>query len=136
MRIVATFPYLQVIHPVVGRLFQPVAEVELSHGAIHLRHLLFLDSGADISVIPASLGLALGLHREEQPTASVRSLVAERTLLSLVEIHLQLGNAAAVPVRVGWANDDNVPPLLGRLDAFEYFTFEFNHERRMVIVKQ
>ena len=40
-----------------------------------------------------------------------------------------------IPVRIGWSSDDNVP-LLGRLDVFEHYTFEFNHERRMVVVRQ
>jgi len=59
MSILAAFPYLQVTHPIVGRLFEPMVEVTLSYGELGLRHLMFLDSGADISLIPASLGLAL-----------------------------------------------------------------------------
>ena len=137
MSVIATFPYVQVAHPIVGRLFQPMVEATLSYGAISLRHLLFLDSGADISLIPESLGLALGLHREEQQRASVRGLVTERTDLHIVEVHLQIGKATRpVPIRVGWADSDDVPPLLGRLDVFDHYTFEFNHQRRMVVVKQ
>jgi len=32
--------------------------------------------------------------------------------------------------------DDDMPALLGRLDVFEHYTFELNHERRIVVVKQ
>jgi hypothetical protein len=98
--------------------------------------LLFLDSGADISLIPASLGLALGFNRIELQTTSVRGLMTERTGLCIVQIHLQIGDTSAVPIRVGWADSDDVSPLLGRLDIFDRYTFEFNHDRRMVVVKQ
>jgi len=135
MKVVAAFPYLQITHPIVGRLFQPMVEVTLSHGLARVRHLLFLDSGADLSLLPASLGLALGLSREAQPVASVRGLMRERTDLRVVEINLQIADSAPVPVRVGWGDDDNFSPLLGRLDVFDHFTFEFNHERRVVVVK-
>jgi hypothetical protein len=47
-----------------------------------------------------------------------------------------IGESTVVPIRAGWLEDDNVPPILGRLDVFDHFTFEFNHERRMVIVRQ
>ena len=136
MSIVAVFPYVQVTHPVVGHLFEPMVEVTLRYGESRLRHLLFLDSGADISLIPASLGLALGLRQEEQQTASIRGLITERTGLRIVEVYLQIGDAPEGPIRVGWASDDNVPSLLGRLDVFDYYTFEFNHSRRMVVVKR
>jgi hypothetical protein len=101
-----------------------------------LRHLMFLDSGADISLIPASVGLALGLLPEDSPTTSVRGFVAERAGLHIVELHLQIGDTVEWPFRVGLADNDNVPSLLGRLDVFDHYTFEFNHERRMVVVKQ
>ena len=92
MNIIAAFPYLQVSNPVVGRLFEPVVEITLIHGAKRLRHLLFLDSGADISLIPASLGAALGLSEEQQQNASVRSLMTERTPLHIVQVALQIGD--------------------------------------------
>ena len=136
MSVIASFPYLQVTHPLVGRIFEPVVEVTLSHGENRVHHLMFLDSGADISLIPASLGLALGLSQEGQQAASVRSLRTERTGLRMVGTYLQIGDSTAIPVRVGWADDDSVPALLGRLDIFDHYTFEFNHERRMVVVRR
>ena len=136
MAIIARFPFRQVVHPSVGRLVEPMVEVTLSRQTASLRLGMSLDSGADISLIPDSVGLALGLRPEAQPWTSVRGLTAGRIDLRIVEVHLQIGNAAAVPIRVGWASDDNAPPLLGRLDVFDHFTFEFNHELRMVIVRR
>jgi len=135
MSVIASFPFLQVTHPLVGRIFEPVIEVTLSHGENRVHHLMFLDSGADISLIPASLGLALGLSQEGQRAASVRSLRTERTGLRIVEVYLQIGDSTAIPIRVGWAENDDVPALLGRLDVFDHYTFELNHDRRMVVVK-
>ena len=136
MRTIAAFPYLRLTHPLVGSSFQPMVEVILSFGSMSLRQAFFLDSGADISLIPASLGAALGLRRNVGEAARVRGLSAERADLSLVEVHLQIGQTREFPVRVGWLTDDRMPPLLGRLDVFDRLTFELNHERRMVIVKQ
>lgn len=136
MRTIAAFPYLRLAQPLVGNLFQPMVEVTLSFGSTSLRQAFFLDSGADISLIPASLGQALGLQRNQDQMTSVRGLSAERADLNLVEVYMQIGQTREFPVRVGWLTDDSLPPLLGRLDVFECLTFEFNHERRMVIVKQ
>lgn len=136
MRTIAAFPYLRLVQPLVGSLFQPMVEAILSFGNMSLRQAFFLDSGADISLIPASLGQALGLRRNPDQTTSVRGLSAERADLNLVEVHVQIGQTREFPIRVGWLTDDNLPPLLGRLDVFERLTFEFNHERRMVIVRQ
>lgn len=136
MRTIAAFPYLRLSQPIVGSLFQPMVEVVVSFDTTALRHAFFLDSGADVSLIPASLGHALGLRRNQDQATSVRGLSTERADLNLVEVHLQIGQTHEFPVRVGWLTDDNVPPLLGRLDVFDRLTFELNHERRMVIVKQ
>ena len=124
MNIIAHFPYLQTIHPLVGRLFEPVVEVTLTYKALAVRQLMFLDSGADISLIPASLGAALGLRPSDvQSSTNVRSLVTERTPLRIVELHIQIGATAPVPVRMGWIESDAVSPLLGRLDVFEHYTY-------------
>lgn len=136
MKIIASFPYLRTTHPLAGSLWRPVVTVELSRASTRLQQLFFLDSGADITLLPASLGAALGLRAGEWPITSVRGLGAELTTLRLAEIQLQIGEARATSTRVGWADHDNVPALLGRLDIFDHYTFEFNHERRMVIVKQ
>ncbi len=136
MSIIATFSYTRTVHAVVGQLFEPIIRASLSNGTIRLHHLLFLDSGADISLIPASLGTALGLKRDQQQIAHVRGFKGEHTGLEIVQLTLQIGNAAPVPIRAAWADDENVPALLGRLDVFDHYTFEFNHDRRMVIVRQ
>jgi len=135
MKIVAIFPYIQTFNPHIGHHFEPLIEVTLSHGDQWSQQTMFLDSGADISLIPASLGNALGLVRRHSSTR-VRGLIAERSNLQIVQIHLHMNDKILVPIRVGWSEDNNVPPLLGRLDVFDRFTFEFNHERRMVIVRQ
>jgi hypothetical protein len=112
-------------------------EVTLAYGPLAVRQLMALDSGADISLIPASLGAALGLRpTKEQPSVSVRSLVTERTPLRIVELHIQIGETPPIPVRFGWTESDAVSPLLGRLDLFEHYSFEFNYHQRVVIVRQ
>lgn len=136
MRIVAILPYRSAYNSVVGRLHEPVIKVTLSHGHQELRQSMLLDSGSDISLIPATLGTALGLDRNTTARARARGLIIERTPLRIVEVNIQIGESMVVPIRAGLLEDDDVPPLLGRLDLFDSFTFEFNHERRMVIVRQ
>lgn len=136
MNTVAAFPYVQIVHPQIGSIFQPLLDVTLRHDHTVLQVGLFLDSGADISIIPDSLGQALGLAREPLSAVRVRGLSNTYTHLTIVEAHLQIGTAPEMPFRMGWADTDEVPALLGCLDVFERYTFEFNHDHRLVIVKR
>jgi hypothetical protein len=135
MKTVAVFPYVQIVHPQIGSIFQPLLDVTLRHDNMVLQVGLFLDSGADISIVPDSLGQALGLVRGPSSAVRVRSLSNAYTHLTIVEAYLQIGASPEMPFRLGWADTDEVPALLGCLDVFERYTFEFNHDHRLVIVK-
>lgn len=74
---------------------------------------MIIDSGADISIIPYTLGEDLGLHLDMEKRRDAR-----------------------VEARVGWALTDDVPLILGRLDIFRSFVIEFRELEGKIIFRR
>jgi hypothetical protein len=49
-----------------GKIMRPIADVVLEHGEIKVEIPMYIDSGADISMIPYRFGKALGFNKEEK----------------------------------------------------------------------
>ena len=56
-----------------GPVKRPVADAKLKNGDIVIEIAMYIDSGADISMIPYHFGKALGLYQEPDPAPGRRS---------------------------------------------------------------
>ncbi len=91
----------------------------------------YIDSGADITLIPFSLGIKLGF----EPSKDIIDLHGVRGIGLPVEIRrvkMRIGDVELEP-RVAWALIEEAPPLLGRLDIFDRFNITFKEREGKII---
>uniref|UniRef100_UPI00286BD019 hypothetical protein n=1 Tax=Armatimonas sp. TaxID=1872638 RepID=UPI00286BD019 len=84
-----------------------------------------VDSGADINVIPYSLGLALGLNWNDSrigPTLTGKFANIETRLIVLPAV---VGNFAPIDLVFTWMAQDTGPVILGQMNFFREFNVYF-----------
>ena len=108
-------------------VYRPVAKVYVqSLKGEWIPFVPYIDSGADITLLPFSLGIKLGF----EPTKDIMNLHGVRGIGLPVEIRkvkMRIGNVELEP-RVAWALVEEAPPLLGRLDIFDRFNIIFREK--------
>lgn len=107
-----------------GTIKRPVADVFLksqSNGWIEYHP--YIDSGADISIIPLSLGKLLGFHLDENQVEQIGGIRGSVPIIYISGI-MKIGSIES-PTRLAWALIEDVPPLLGRADVFDHFEITF-----------
>jgi hypothetical protein len=84
-----------------------------------------LDTGADVNILPYSVGTALGLIWEDHPvvaspSGNLASYLARGVVLKAVVADLK-------PVRLAfaWSQADHIPLILGQLNFFQEFDICF-----------
>ncbi len=119
------FPY----QPIKDDLFMPYAWVRLSFGNTFWDEWALVDSGAEINVIPFSVGVKLGLDwntSEDGPTIGGSASGATKT----VELTVTIGSFTNVSMSFCWLSHDNVRVLLGEQDFFENFAVYFDLQNK------
>jgi hypothetical protein len=137
MRTVAVFKYSPAFDPDFGLVFEPIIPVAIANAdGVGLMLYPYLDSGADITVLPYQFGAQLGLTPSSGKRIEFSGEGGGTVPLIVCIARLRIGKNDVIPVRVGWAQTDDASLLLGRLDVFDHFTFEFNHAQKEIRVKQ
>lgn len=93
---------------------------------------LYIDSGADISMIPYRFGKALRLRRTRRDRVREIRGITGRGVPYIVKRLTFVLNQRRVAVRVAWSMREEVPLLLGRMDLFEKFRITFDERKRVV----
>lgn len=113
-----------------GTVSRPVATVRL-FGKVAVREVFYVDSGADLTIFPRSVGELLGLELKESEIIDLYG-VGEGTLSVVIkELDIEIGGIRFT-ARVGWALTEKIPLLLGRLDVFDRFTITFDQRKQIV----
>jgi hypothetical protein len=86
---------------------------------------MFVDSGADYTLLPQTLGDVLGLRKEINDTLHRSKGVGGSIWVVMRRLQMRIGGHR-FPVDVGWASTDDVPLLLGRADVFDRFDVRFS----------
>lgn len=120
--------------PEVGILWIPTAKLELiSNETIYLCEMI-VDSGADITLIPRSLGEFFGFTFERESIREIRG-IGEGTIPYVIKtMNIKIGKYE-IQVRIGMALIEEVPLILGRLDVFDAFNIEFRQKDRVTIFR-
>lgn len=118
------FPYWEEKSPIFGTINRPIVKAILNMEADPLIHYFYLDSGADISLLPLSVGEYLGLVKDEQRSHILKGVGSAPITAQIETIDLKLG-PFALKVRFAWAWHEDVPSLLGRIDIFDCFEVTF-----------
>ena len=127
------FQYRKEHSPVLGEIYRPSAEVILKHRNKIALFYPYIDSGADITLIPRSLGEMLGLELSDD-IIELRGLGDTKVPVIIKEIELKIGRYL-LPIRIAWALVEEIPPLLGRKDLFNKFLISFDEENKIIQFK-
>lgn len=110
-----------------GSIWRPVARVIVIHRRRRIPQLFYVDSGADVTLIPKSVGDLLGLTLgSPQEIREIKGIGERGVPIVIRRLQLQVGSKV-FPARVAWCLLEEVPLLLGRVDCFSLFTIAFRH---------
>ena len=111
-----------------GPIWRPVARVNVIHRRRRVPQLFYVDSGADITLIPKSVGDLLGLTLTSPKQVREIKGIGERGVPIVIRrLQLQVGSKV-FRARVAWCLLEEVPMLLGRMDCFRLFEITFRHD--------
>ena len=115
-----------------GTIYRPVATVIVEHKKIVIELPLYIDSGADISMIPYRFGKALRLEQTAKDRVRRIRGIAGRSVPYLVKRLTFIFGRSKISARVAWSMTEQVPLLLGRMDVFKKFRITFDERNRTV----
>jgi hypothetical protein len=124
------FPYRREKSSTFGAIFRPVARVRFEN---EFDQWLYVDSGADITLIPLSVGDLIGLRRLGREKTQRIMGVGKSSVPILVKTTSMRIGSVSFRARVAWSQIEEVPPLLGRIDVFRKFSVIFNERQRVTV---
>jgi len=127
------FRYREERSRLTGTVLRPVADVHFrtTDGEWIEAHP-YIDSGADITLIPLSFGQLLGLEVVQEEIDELRGIGEGAVSMVVCQVPLRIGDQE-FEARVAWALIEEVPLLLGRLDVFERFSITFEEAERKIL---
>jgi hypothetical protein len=107
-----TFNYRREKSAITGDLLRPVASIEFrSKYGVWIELRPYIDSGADITLIPLTFGRLLGLELKKEEIRHLRGIGGVGVPVVIKEIDTRI-NDTEFPVRVAWVLEEGLPPLL------------------------
>ncbi len=127
------FKYRKMESTIVGSINRPIADllVESKEGDWIEFHP-FIDSGADIALLPYSFGLMLGLSKNIGEIKELKGVRGIGLPVIISKVKMRIGDVELEP-RVAWALIEEAPPLLGSLDIFDKFNITFKEKEGKII---
>lgn len=111
-----------------GVVLRPVADVKLEINGNIIEVPMYIDSGADISMIPLKLGKAIGFKQTPSDIIYEARGISGGVPYILKEVFFIL-DEHKFKAKIAWALIEEVPILLGRLDIFNRFQIIFNEKQ-------
>lgn len=108
----------------------PAVEVLFKNNT-SLKYVFILDSGADITIVPKSVGEILGFKKTK---LHYLGGVGGRIGYYVNKANIKLAGKS-FNIDVAWSTSDEVPLLLGRKDVFNKFKICFIEKKSQVIFK-
>ncbi len=124
------FPYRKERSSTLGMILRPVAKVVFEE---QFDQWMYVDSGADITLIPLSVGDLIGFRRLRQDKLQRIMGVGKSSVPIIVKKAAMRIGALRFGARVAWSQVEAVPPLLGRADVFPKFSVTFKEKERVTI---
>jgi hypothetical protein len=116
-----------------GKVKRPVADVYLKSRSNNswLEFHPYIDSGADLTMIPLSLGKLIGFKIDSGKVEQIDGIRGSVPVI-YTQAQIRIGEQEML-INVAWALSEEVPPLLGRLDIFDRFEVTFRQKRGEII---
>ena len=118
-----------------GKIKRPVAKIILINKDKKIPQIFYVDSGADITLVPRSIGEILELDNPNpSEIIDIKGIGEKGVPMVLRKLTIQLGDLR-IDSRIGWALIEDVPLLLGREDFFKYFDIIFSRNKKTIFKK-
>lgn len=102
-----------------GPILRPVARISFINNEREVSESVYVDSGADISLIPKSVGDWLGFQVKNEDQIEEIKGIGERGIPIIIKkLKIKIGNKL-MWTRLAWSSIEDVPLLLGRLYSNE-----------------
>ena len=127
------FHYRKEPSAISGTVLRPVADAILQSIHFKIEAALYIDSGADITMIPLELGKALGF--KQNPNDEIREIkgASGSGIPYILKKTTLIINNKRLNIRLAWALIEEVPLLLGRMDIFDKFKITFSEKQELII---
>lgn len=127
------FHYRKESSIITGTVLRPVADVILECNKQRVEVVMYIDSGADITMIPLEVGKALGFKQNpKDEILEIRGVSGSGIPYILKKANIIL-NDERLNIRLAWALIEEVPLLLGRMDIFPKFKITFDEKQETII---
>ncbi len=125
-----SFAYRREFSQVLGEILRPVASVQVRAVRGHwFPALMYIDSGADITLVPSDFGKLLGMDLSKN-RASLAGVTGTPLRVSLQSAEVKIGSALE-NAKIAVATRNDVPYLLGREGLFKAFKITFEEYRSL-----
>ena len=115
-----------------GVVWRPIADVRLRNGRHRIEAGLYIDSGADLTMLPLQAEQALGFQQKRgEGIREIHGVSGSGVPYLIRRVQLEMDDIT-VQMRVAWALIEEVPFLLGRLDIFRRFEIVFREANRTI----
>jgi len=115
-----------------GKIQRPVADVFLrTETNSWIEFNPYIDSGADITMIPLSFGKLIGFQVDESKIQQIGGISGSVPVIYKKAV-VKIGKKI-LTVRIAWALIEDVPPLLGRTDVFDVFKVTFEQSKGIIV---
>lgn len=116
-----------------GYLQRPVISLTVGFKGKWIPQIFYLDSGADITLIPRSVGKLLGFPTPVPLEKKVIWGIGQKGIVVAIRRVQVLLDGQQLKLKVAWAYKDEVPLLLGRIDFFSSFNILFAKAKKTLI---
>ncbi len=125
-----SFSYRREFSSVLGEILRPVAKVELKAVRGHwFPASMYVDSGADMTLIPSDFGKLLGMDLNKNRSA-LAGVTGAPMKVSLQSTQIRIGGSIQ-EAKVAVALRNDVPYLLGREGIFKAFKISFEEYKQL-----
>lgn len=123
---VIRFPYEVRASHLVGAIRRPVAAVRIYSTVFQrwLAYTMVVDTGADFSVLPASVALDVGIPLKACEPQTVSGVGGHQRIFLYRTLRVRLGSWEGV-LPAGFVEREDLPPLLGRCRCLDVFDVRF-----------
>lgn len=129
------FPYQREYSKLFGEILRPIIEFKINTNIGWVTAMGYLDSGADITLLPLSFAKALGIKIENEEIKEIRGIGDSAVSVIIKEVEIKIGDTG-LKANVGIALIEEVPYLIGRKDIFNKFKITFEEYNRKIIIEK
>lgn len=130
------FRYRKEFSQISGTVLRPVADVILEVNNRKVDVAMYIDSGADITMIPLEVGKALEFKQNPgDEILEIKGVSGGGVPYILKRANIIL-NGKKLKIHLAWTLIEEVPLLLGRMDIFPKFKIIFDEKKESIIFER